>query len=220
MKIKEWIRVYFSLQWHHVKEAVHTFVHYHRHPKFRKMNWKLKTAYLTQSPYKVSKEFLVKKGDSDIFTYGHTPLSTLHKIAKETSLNNTDNVLDLGCGIGQTTMWLNTFFGCNATGVDHNPIFISRANRIVKKNHELKFSCKDLLDTDYSKSTWVYLYGSCFEDEFVQRLTKKMESLPSGAQVVTVSYPITDYSNNFKLEKVFPSAYPWGIAEVFVQRRL
>ncbi len=51
-------------------------------------------------------------------------------------LNNTSQLLDVGCGTGQTAAYLASKYGANVTGMDINPIMVRKAKKRMKK-HEL-----------------------------------------------------------------------------------
>lgn len=178
-------------------------------------------SYLCNDPFGISKRFLMKRGDKDIYAYGETPLTSLDKIAKECRLNSSDVVFELGCGRGRTCFWLHQFVGCHVVGVEQIPQFVSRANHVKNKFHleGVDFRQEDMLQTDLTGATAIYLYGTCLEKPFLQKLTKKLEKLPSGTKVITVSYPLDDYADKplFEVMNRFPVKFNWGTTDVYLQ---
>ncbi len=176
--------------------------------------------YLFQSPFTISRHFLKSQGESDLFTFGETPLTSLDLIAKRSGLQANDVVFELGCGRGRTCFWLGSFIGCTVVGVDFVPGFIKKANRVKNflaiKN--VTFRLEDILETDLTGATAIYLYGICYSDDFIQTLTKRLNQLPKGTKVITVSYALEEFADtSFRVVTIFPVAFTWGIAEVYIQ---
>ncbi len=190
---------------------------------FRWQDIALLSQYLFRSPYKINKQFLLKRGEKEVYTYGETPLTTLEKIVDACQIGPKDHVIELGCGRGRVCYWLHHIKGCTVKGIDYIPEFIEKANLVRKKFHVkgVSFECCDLLEADLEGATVIYLYGTCLEDEYIRKLAEKFKTLPSGAKIVTVSYPLTDYAADvdFEIMKRFPLEFTWGSADVYLQIR-
>ena len=129
-------------------------------------------SYWGANPYHVARRFAEWQGEKEVYTYGETPLTTLDAITREYGLTKDDVVFELGCGRGRSCFWLGTILGCKTIGIDYNPYFIGIATKITKKYgmEQLEFRCEDILHTDLTGATVIYLYGSAYEDEFIERL--------------------------------------------------
>lgn len=187
---------------------------------FFKIDSSLLFSYAFDNPFKVSKRFLLKKGESEIYTYGETPLTTLDYIARKCGLTKKDVVFELGCGRGRTCFWLNQFIGCKVVGIEYIPEFIERALKIKEKFNlkEVDFRLEDFLQTDLTGATVIYLYGTCLPDQTIIQLIEKFKNVPKGTKIITVSYSLTDYSshNSFKVVMTFPATFTWGQGIVYV----
>ena len=186
-----------------------------------KVDASLLMLYLYDNPFSISKRFLMKKGEEDVFTYGETPLTTLDQIAKEVSITTSDKVFELGCGRGRTCFWLSEFLGCCAVGIEHIPDFVERGDKLIKewKLTKVQFRQEDMLKTNLEGATVIYLYGTCYEKNFIQSLIRKFQTLPKGTKIITISYPLSDFtsSGRFKVLKHFPAQFTWGAADVYYQ---
>lgn len=211
----------FTVQIHNFLEFIKVVFNYYSNLSFLKADISLMLMYLFHNPFSISKRFLMKKGASDVYAYGETPLSTLNKIAKECQITSKDCVYELGCGRGRTCFWLNSFIGCKVVGIEFVPEFVERANRIKNKLkiNEVQFCLEDMRKTEFSGATVCYLYGTCLDDETINTLIKKFSKLPVGTKVITVSYPLTDYTEDGKFEvmKRFIGTFTWGDADVYLQ---
>lgn len=178
--------------------------------------------YLVQNPYKICSSFLKQKGEKEVHLYGETPLTTLEKIAKECDLGGEDYVIELGSGIGRGVFFLSSCFGCFVHGIEWIPHFVNQANQVKEKYgcQKVLFSCEDMLKSDLTKASVIYLYGTCLKDEAILTLLSSFKKLKKGTKVITVSYPLSDYTDAFVLKKKFSAPYPWGEAEIFIQESL
>lgn len=194
---------------------------YYSHFPFMKADLSLLIFYLLDSPFVISRRFLQEKGEANIHAYGETPLTSAQLIAETCNITEKDHVFELGCGRGRTCFWLKYFIDCHVTGIDFVPKFIERANRIKTKLKvdNVTFIQDDFMEADFQEATVIYLYGTMLDDDAITSLTKKFKKLTPGTKVITVSYPLSDYSDDdtFELMKRFTVPYPWGTTDVYLQ---
>lgn len=225
------MKEFFNLLWLNLMVNIHLFweycrvvFKYYRNRPFLKADTSLLLSYVFINPFKISRKFLIKKGEYDVYTYGETPLTTLDHIARECGITPADTVFELGCGRGRTCLWLNLIAGCRVVGVDYVPEFIVRANRVRKKYrlNGIEFRLDDFLSVDLKGATVVYLYGTCLPDKSIVQLIERFKQLPRGTKIITVSYALGDYQSRapFKLVKSFSAVFTWGSGEVFLQQKL
>ena len=215
-----WFAMFYRLR--RLFEYLQSVLKYYRWPDFRKVDLALVTNYLRANPYHVARRFAELQGEKVLHTYGETPLLTLEKVAHRCGMTHQDVVLELGCGRARTCFWLATVWGCKTIGVDNNPYFIRIAERIAHKYHiqNLEFRCEDLLHTDLSDATVIYLYGSAFDSDFIRQLAARMGRLPKQTSIITVSYPMQNYAQKplFELVESFELPFTWGLATIYWQR--
>jgi SAM-dependent methyltransferase len=214
----------FAVKVHYFNEWLKIVRKYYPNRRFCKADLLLRGFYLIYPPFKISKNFLCARGDEDLYTFGETPLTTLDRIAKEASLTKDDIIYDLGCATGRTSIWLRHFIGCQVIAIEYIPAFIKHAEWVKKrcKIDKLTFLNEDMLEIDYEKASAVYLYGSCFEEEFLKQLINKLRALKPGAKVISVSYPLEEFSEEllFEVTKTFSAKFTWGEADVYIQKRI
>ncbi|EES50698.1 SAM-dependent methyltransferase [Clostridium botulinum] len=68
--------------------------------------------------------------------YEPTDYQALNKLFEEYKLNNTDSVVDFGCGKGRLNFYLNYLFKCNITGIEMNKYFYKQA--LINKKYYLE----------------------------------------------------------------------------------
>ncbi len=211
---------FFALPWLFFKVKVFLFKEAKRvrceFPGFVPYEKAFHQAYRFCNPFHICKQFLKQKGEKQIDAYGETPLPVFHQIACECSLQKDDVVIEMGCGRGRGAIFLSHLIGCRVIGIDWVPLFIEKANSIVDNQLPASFRCEAMQEADLSEATVIYLYGTCLEDREIDLLARRFESLPSSVKIVTVSYPLSDYSPHFKTLKQFIASFPWGEAEIYV----
>ena len=159
-----------------LSEYLQSVWRYYGYRSFREVDLALVVNYFGANPYHIARRFAESQGDKDLYTYGETPLVTLDEISRRCGVTAADTVFELGCGRGRACFWLRTVLGCQrVVGIDNNPYFISMAERIVQKFavRDIGFRCEDMLHTDLSGATVIYLYGSSFDSDFVERLAAR-----------------------------------------------
>lgn len=163
-----------------------------------------KALLTSPNPYRIPKAY----------PYGETPLSTLKAIADRWQITSKDTLIELGCGRGRGSFFLAHYTGCKAKGIDWTPSFISHAQNTAKQFPHLpvSFSCGDMMKTDLSSATVIYLYGTCLNETDVESLSRKFKALPSSTKIITISYPLP----GLVIQDQFVGSFPWGEADVYL----
>lgn len=218
----------FSLFFLNIAVAIKTFsdwlkvvFRYYRNPSFRKVDLSLIGAYFFHNPYRLSRDFQRKRGAIDPYTYGETPLTTLETIAKEASISSTDTLFELGCGRGRGAFFLHLTTGCRVIAIDEMPVFIKTAKHLAERFHlkGIEFREANILESSFEGASVLYFYGTSSDELFLKKLAKKFEDLPKHTRLITVSFPIDDYSEKplFTVVRVFPAQFLWGEADIYQQ---
>ncbi|MDN3506318.1 MAG: class I SAM-dependent methyltransferase [Simkaniaceae bacterium] len=186
---------------------------FYSHEFFREKDAALLSGYRGQSPYRISKEYLTLKGAKEVHQYGETPLTTMALIAKECDIGAEDTVIEMGAGRGRGALFLAEYVGCRVVAYEQIPAFVEK----MVPSSKLKMTLQDMFGADFSKATAIYLYGTMLEDPQVVELTGQF---PAGVKIISVSYPLNMYSQDFKTIKSFQGRFPWGKTEIYLNERL
>ena len=221
--IGEWLQLFWTnlvVKKRNFMEYLKVVAWYYPNIAFMKIDLAVLSKYLFKSPFAISKEFMIKKGEKDIYVYGETPLTTLDYIADQCDFSSADTVFELGCGRGRGCFWLHCILNCKVVGIEYIPEFVKCANK-VKEKFDVKgveFRLEDILKTDYTGATVLYLYGTCFETPFINKLIERFSHLPSGTKIITVSYSLNDYTDRplFEVMKRFTARFTWGETDVYL----
>ncbi|HSX12719.1 MAG TPA: methyltransferase domain-containing protein [Rhabdochlamydiaceae bacterium] len=209
LKTKFWL--------HREEKQVKQFFYWH--DRFKEIDKQLSLAYAYRNPYQISRKYLQKQGAEDIHLYGETPLTTMRRIVEECAIGPQDVVIEMGAGRGRTSFFLSEYIGCHVYAMEQIPEFVESAENIAKKFDckKVHFSCRDMMEADFQKATVIYLYGTCLSDSTIEMLT---DLLPSQIKIITVSYPLCDYSKNFVTLKQFSAPFPWGSATIYLNQKI
>jgi SAM-dependent methyltransferase len=204
--------------WFSYREEKQVSKFFCRNPTFSSVDRQLRHLYRFTNPYRTSKRFLKDRGASDIHVYGETPLTVFNQMFKEGDLTPSDCFVDLGCGRGRGVLFASTVWKCSAIGVDWIPIFCEKAKRAssLLKENVPRFFCQKLTEFDLSLGSFFYFYSLCLEEDELRSSISHLESVPKGSKVITVSFPLTDYTPSFCLSASWKVTYPWGKTKAFL----
>lgn len=225
-KIKEILTllgIHFKVVMINLFEYGRVVLRYYPHAHFAKIDIALLFSYLFSNPFRISKHFLLEKREKDIYTYGETPLTTMHLIARQCNITSQDVVFELGCGRGRTCFWLSQILGCSAVGIDYVPVFIEKAQKIKDRFQvqNVSFRLEDLFQANLKEATIIYLYGTCFSAAYIDLLIERLCQLPKGSKIITVSYALTEFQPEapFRVIKQFLAPFTWGETDIYLQEK-
>ena len=193
------------------QDQLKTIFFFYRKPRFALADLLLGLSYLFSNPFRICRRHLEKRGEGNVHAYGETPLSSWRDIAELARLGPDDLLIDLGCGRGKLCFWSATWIGCRVIGVDWVSPFIRKASFLARFQRlpRLQFLERSLSNVELQGGAVLYLYTFHSEEESLD--------LPRGCRVITVSEPLSHPSFQILASKTV--SFPWGEAEVFVQRR-
>ncbi|MBL8149675.1 MAG: hypothetical protein JNN15_07085 [Blastocatellia bacterium] len=190
--------------------------------------WRLRLAflffYLSESPYAVIKrEGFRAPVTMDNLVYGETPCLTLKKILEKAKISSSDHFVDLGCGRGLSVMFVRMFFNIPSTGIELLPTFVEKAKKIarrlsVDKVDFIRENLAWITEAETRQGTVFYLAGTAFNDELWAKVVLRLELLPKGVKVITLSEEIA--SEKFRIDSVEEFYFSWGKTEVYFQEKI
>lgn len=153
------------------------------------------------------------------FIYGETPCFTVKQILEAIDCKPGDLFIDLGCGRGLTVFYSYFLKDLSAQGYEILPAFVRKARKIANSigDEKVKFFEKDILTADLSGAKIIYIAGTTFPEDFIQKLNRKLRESPVGCHIVTLSYNLPDRYFNLYREKVL--YFTWGKSHVYFHKR-
>ena len=117
-------------------------------------------------------------------------------------INSSDKVLDAGCGIGGSSIFLAEKIGCRAIGISLSERQIDKAKELaIKKNLENKvdFKVMNYCATDLADNSFDVVWGCesiCYADDKQQFVKEAYRLLKPGGRLVVADGFVTDIKNN------------------------
>ena len=120
--------------------------------------WDYRTSWLN------SKNLAIHYGYWSDKTQSHSDslLEMNQVLASHLDLKSGDHVLDAGCGIGGSSIWLAENFGVKVTGITISPTQIDQANKNAKRrgvDHLVNFKLEDYTQTSFADETFDHIWG-------------------------------------------------------------
>lgn len=155
--------------------------------------------------------------------YGETSLIGFQKICNAAKVSDQDHFFELGSGRGRLVFWAQTFIKCKTTGIDINPTFIRRAQRLQRwlRWKNIEFMPVNFLDAPLNQATCIYLYGTAFEKPSWPNILSALRQTKPGTKIITVSKSLAEWGDaeNFRCLESLWIGYVWGKSPVYIQER-
>jgi len=127
--------------------------------------------------------------------YMATPHEVVDRMLALAEVGPSDIVFDLGCGDGRVVIAAARDCGARGVGVDIEAWWIDQANAAAQGagvSDRAEFRVGDALQLDLSQATVVFIY---LVDWSVQMVAARLRTqLAPGARVVSLSFPISDWT--------------------------
>ncbi len=222
-----WQRFFLGL-YYYVKELgeyVKVVALFYRYPRFALADLLLHISYLFSHTDSVCMRFIQGHSSSEVQdVYGETPLTCFLQICRAANIQKSDRLYELGCGRGRLVLWANIVFNIDAVGIDINPTFIKRAQRVAWLSgvEQATFYCGNMMHCDLSDATVIYLYGSAFEERAIPNLLAMLNSAAKGATIITTTWSLNELSDkkDFRIVKQLRCRYPWGKTTVYIHTKV
>jgi len=115
-------------------------------------------------------------------------------LAKISKITSKDKILDAGCGIGGSSIWLAKNFGTNVIGINIHKMQVEIAKKLARKNgvdNLVKFFVKDFMDTNFSPNSFDVVWGLesiCHGENKKVFLTKAKRVLKNNGRIIIADF--------------------------------
>jgi len=140
--------------------------------------------------------------DKNVKSFSQSLLRMNEVMMEAAEIKSTDNVLDAGCGIGGSCIFLAERIGCNVTGISLSEQQINKANQlaVVKKvDDKVEFEVMDFCATSFPDESFDIVWGCesiCYAEDKEQFIKEAWRLLKPGGRLIIADGFVTDLDNN------------------------
>jgi SAM-dependent methyltransferase len=133
---------------------------------------------------------------------------------------------DLGSGSGKAVITAYLYKKPKkAIGIEYIPDLVEIAKKAVEKLENLlkiktsiEFLQGDIRDFDFSDADIIFSHATCFSDELMKDLHKKIQNLKKGAKFIIVTKEIND--KIWELKGTYEFSFSWGTGTVRIYEKI
>lgn len=140
--------------------------------------------------------------DEKVRTFPQSLLRMNEVMMETATIRSSDKVLDAGCGIGGSSIFLAEQKGCDVTGISLSERQVQEARELVKKSEvevKVKFEVMDYSATSFDNASFDVVWGCesiCYADDKEQFIKEAFRLLRPGGRLVVADGFVTKFENN------------------------
>jgi len=140
--------------------------------------------------------------DKDVNSFPES-LSRMNEIMKDAAkINRDDTVLDAGCGVGGSSIWLAQNIGCKVTGITLSARQAEQAKLHAREKgveHLAEFREMNYAETDFLDASFDVVWGCesvCYADDKNKFISEAFRLLKPGGRLVVADGFVTKFTHN------------------------
>jgi ubiquinone/menaquinone biosynthesis C-methylase UbiE len=140
--------------------------------------------------------------DERVKSFPQSLLRMNEVLMEAANIKSSDRVLDAGCGIGGSSIFLGEKIGCNVTGISLSERQIIKARELAiekKVEDKVDFRVMNYCATNFPNESFDIVWGCesiCYADDKEQFIKEAYRLLKPGGRLVVADGFVTDFKNN------------------------
>jgi len=140
--------------------------------------------------------------DEKVKSFPQSLLRMNEVIMEAATIKSTDKVLDAGCGVGGSSIFLASVLGCNVTGITLSERQVQQASMNAKQKgleEKVDFKVMDYCNTSFPDASFDVLWGCesiCYADSKEQFIKEAFRLLKPGGRLVVADGFVSAFENN------------------------
>lgn len=157
--------------------------------------------------------------DENTLTHRQALWNTNYQIARRAQITASDYVLDAGCGVGGTSLFLANNIGCRVQGISLSPTQVEHAKKhkaVLDEKDLTEFSCQSYYNTNFPDNTFdvVIALESAVHSEPKERFVKEAyRVLKPGGRLIVADYIFRSVKNSTEKEIIRKWGESWAIKD-------
>jgi tocopherol O-methyltransferase len=150
----------------------------------------------------------------------HEALLNINKILSgKAAISKNDRVLDAGCGIGGSSIWLAKNIGCNVIGISLSEKQVNKANALAAREgveHLVKFEQKDFTQTGFSDESFDVVWAIesvCHANDKSSFLKEAFRILKKNGRLVLADFFKEEDLRAKDADQIRQWAHGWAVAD-------
>ncbi len=140
--------------------------------------------------------------DEKVKSFPESLLRMNEVMIEAAEIKSADKVLDAGCGVGGSSIFIATILGCNVTGITLSEKQVKDAETNAKKknvNELVSFKTMDFCATDFPDASFDVVWGCesiCYAEDKAKFIKETYRILKPGGRLIVADGFVTDFANN------------------------
>ena len=140
--------------------------------------------------------------DEEVKSFPESLIRMNEVMMKAAGIKSSDRVLDAGCGVGGSSIFLASIVGCRVTGITLSERQVQQATENAKKKGVSKlvdFKVMNYSATEFPDASFDVVWGCesiCYADDKEQFIKEAYRLLKPGGRLVVADGFVTEFSNN------------------------
>jgi tocopherol O-methyltransferase len=140
--------------------------------------------------------------DEKVKSFPESLLRMNQVMIEAANIKSTDKVLDAGCGIGGSSIYMAKNVGCNVTGISLTERQVAKARELAIKNKvadKVEFKLMDYCRTSFPDASFDVVWGCesiCYADDKELFIKEAYRLLKPGGRLVVADGFVSEFVNN------------------------
>jgi tocopherol O-methyltransferase len=157
--------------------------------------------------------------DSSTKNFHEALLNINNILARYVNIGEEDVVLDAGCGVGGSSIWLAKNIGCSVTGISLNEHQVKQANAFAEKEHVqhlVRFEQNDYTNTRYADNSFNVIWAIesvCYIPDKSEFIKEAFRLLKPGGRLIVADFFKKEGLGGKDAEQIKQWANGWAIED-------
>ena len=164
--------------------------------------------------------------DADNRTHKPAVLNMNRMLAKHARIKHGDKILDAGCGVGGSCLWLASNYDVNCTGINISDFQLKRAKKLAEERNlsdRIQYQTRNFLKTGFDDNTFDIVWGMesvCYAENKKEFLEEAYRILKPGGRIAVADGFINDTKPEARYEGMLQEWLDgWAVPNLWGQKR-